>query len=164
MRRLLAPLAVCSLFTLAACADTTTPLAPPSSPKPLASKTPVEPFGPWGRIVEGETGPGSLYGIYVPTNWNGDVIYFIHGILSPAAPVVLPTDPTIWDGFTLVRDQFGALGFAVAYSSFSETASRSRTPRSARISSAASSHPCYEDSRSGASSSAIPWEPRRRCS
>jgi len=120
MRGLLAPLAACSLLTIAACADTTTPLAPPSSPYPLASKTPVAPTGPWAQIVEGETGPGSLYAIYVPTNWNGDVIYFIHGILPPQAPVALPDDPTDWDGFTLVRDQFGAMGFAVAYSSFSE--------------------------------------------
>jgi pimeloyl-ACP methyl ester carboxylesterase len=116
----LAALAACSVLTLAACADTSTPLAPPSSPQPVASKTPVAPFGPWAQIVEGETGPGSLYGIYVPTNWNGDVIYFIHGILPPLAPVALPDDPTDWDGFTLIRDQFGAMGFAVAYSSFSE--------------------------------------------
>jgi len=120
MRGLLVPLAACCSLTIAACADTTTPLAPPSSPQPLASKTPVAAAGPWAQIVEGETGPGSLYGIYVPTNWNGDVIYFIHGILPPSAPVALPDDPTDWDAFILVRDQFGALGFAVAYSSFSE--------------------------------------------
>jgi pimeloyl-ACP methyl ester carboxylesterase len=120
MRALLAPLATCALLVVAACTDTATPLAPPSSPKPLASKTPVAPFGPWGQIVEGETGPGSLYGIYVPTNWNGNVLYFIHGILPPSAPVALPQSPTDWDMFIGVRDQFGALGFAVVYSSFSE--------------------------------------------
>ena len=120
MRGMLAPLATCALLVVAACTDTATPLAPPSSPQPLASKTPVAPFGPWGKIVEGETGPGSLYGIYVPTNWNGDVLYLIHGILPPSAPVTLPDDPTDWDMFIGVRDQFGALGFAVVYSSFSE--------------------------------------------
>jgi pimeloyl-ACP methyl ester carboxylesterase len=120
MRALLASLVTCSLLTVAACADTAPPLAPPSSPAPVASKTPLEPTGPWAQIVEGTTGPGSLYAIYVPSNWNGDVIYFLHGILPPAAPVALPDDPTDWDSFTLVRDQFGALGFAVAYSTYSE--------------------------------------------
>ena len=119
MRGLLAPLAACSLLAVAACTDAA-PVAPVASPKPLATKSTVEPFGPWAQIVEGSTGPGSLYGIYVPNNWNGDVIYFVHGILPPNAPVALPDDPTDWDGFILIRDQFGAMGFAVAYSSFSE--------------------------------------------
>lgn len=117
MRGLLATFAACGLLTLAACGDMT-PLAP--SPEPLAGKTQVAPTGPWAQVVEGTTGPGSLYAIYVPQSWNGDVLYFVHGILPPFAPVALPDDPTDWDGFTLVRDQLGALGFAIAYSSFSE--------------------------------------------
>ena len=119
MRGLIAPVAACCLLTVAACTDATS-VAPLSSPKALATKTAVEPTGPWAKIVEGSTGPGSLYGIYVPNNWNGDVIYFVHGIRPPTEPVSLPDDPTDWDGFILIRDQFGAMGFAVAYSSFSE--------------------------------------------
>lgn len=116
MRGLLATLAACGLLTVAACSDTT-PLAP--SPEPLAEKTEVAPTGPWARAVEGTTGPGSLYAIYVPQSWNGDVVYFMHGILPPSAPVALPQG-TDWDSFVLVRDQLGALGFAVAYSTYSE--------------------------------------------
>jgi hypothetical protein len=119
MRGLIAPVAACCLLTLAGCTDTT-PVAPLSSQKAVATKTDLEPTGPWAKIVEGTTGPGSLYAVYVPNNWNGDVIYFVHGILPPSAPVALPDDPTDWDGFILIRDQFGAMGFAVAYSSFSE--------------------------------------------
>jgi hypothetical protein len=118
MRGLLSALAACSLLSVAACGDAPTTLA--TSPVPAASKTPVDPTGPWANAVEGTAGPGSLYGIYVPQNWNGDVVYFVHGILPPYAPVELPDDATDWDGFLLVRDQLGALGFAVAYSSFSE--------------------------------------------
>ena len=117
MRGLLVTLAACSLLTVTACGDTT-PLAPSS--EPLAKKTQVAPTGPWATVVEGTTGPGSLYGVYVPESWNGDVVYFVHGILPPFAPVALPDDVSDWDGFILVRDQLGALGFAVAYSSFSE--------------------------------------------
>jgi hypothetical protein len=79
----------------------------------------VDVSAPWARAVEGRTGPGSLYAIYLPQNWNGDVVYFMHGILPPFDPVALPTGD-IWDSFLLVRDQLGALGFAVAYSSYSE--------------------------------------------
>lgn len=117
MRALLATLAACSLLTVAACGDAPTPLAP--SAEPLAKKTAVEATGPWARVVEGETGPGSLYAIYVPQRWNGDVVYFMHGILPPQAPVALPSG-TDWDSFVALRDQLGALGFAVAYSSYSE--------------------------------------------
>lgn len=117
MRGLLKILAACSVLTVAGCGDAPTPLAP--SPESLAKKSPVEVTGPWARAVEGQTGPGSLYAIYVPQNWNGDVVYFMHGILPPQDPVALPSGD-IWDSFLLVRDQLGALGFAVAYSTYSE--------------------------------------------
>ena len=117
MRGLLRMLAACSVLAVAGCGDVPTPLAP--SPEPLAQRTPVEVTAPWARAVEGRTGPGSLYAIYVPQSWNGDVIYFMHGILPPQAPVALP-DGDVWDSFVLVRDQLGALGFAVAYSTYSE--------------------------------------------
>ena len=48
------------------------------------------------------------------------MVYFVHGILPPYAPVELPDEISDWDGFLLVRDQLGAAGYAVAYSSFSE--------------------------------------------
>ena len=112
MRVLLATLAACSLLTVAACGDAPTPLAP--SAEPSAGKTAVQVSAPWARAVEGETGPGSQYAIYVPLQWNGDVVYFMHGILPPQAPVALPQG-TDWDSFVQVRDQLGALGLAVAY-------------------------------------------------
>jgi hypothetical protein len=105
------------VLTVAGCGDAPVPSAP--SPEPLAARTPVDVTAPWARAVEGQTGPGSLYAIYVPQNWNGDVVYFMHGILPPQAPVALPSGD-IWDSFLLVRDQLGALGFAVAYSTYSE--------------------------------------------
>src|SRR5512146_1126429 len=43
--------------------------------------------GPWARIVEGEVGPGSLYALYIPRDWNGDAIYFVHGVRNPTLPV-----------------------------------------------------------------------------
>lgn len=74
--------------------------------------------GTWARIVEGETGPGSLYALYVPRNWNREIVYYAHGIRPPVpyAPISLADQ----DNFFAVRDALGAQGYAFAYSSFSE--------------------------------------------
>ena len=72
--------------------------------------------GPWARVVEGETGPGSLYALYIPVEWNGDAIYYAHGVRPPLAPITLDDQ----DNFFAVRDALGALGYAFAYSSYSE--------------------------------------------
>ncbi len=74
--------------------------------------------GTWARIVEGETGPGSLYALYVPKDWNREIVYYAHGVRPPVpyAPISLADQ----DNFFAVRDALGALGYAFAYSSFSE--------------------------------------------
>jgi hypothetical protein len=86
-------------------------------PAPSASVT-TPGSGPWARIVEGETGPGSLYALYIPQQWNGQAVYYAHGIRPPEpfAPISLDNQ----DNFFEVRDALGALGYAFAYSSFSE--------------------------------------------
>ena len=65
-------------------------------------------------IVDGRTGPGSVYRLVRPTNWNGILLLYAHAYVSPEKPVALPPDvQTVID---LVVPQ----GFAVAASSFSE--------------------------------------------
>lgn len=70
--------------------------------------------GPWARIVEGEVGPGSLYALYIPRDWNGDAIYYVHGVRDPALSVTL--DDTT---FANIRDAISPQGFAIAFSSWS---------------------------------------------
>lgn len=67
----------------------------------------------WAEQVTGETGPGSIYSLNKPVNWNGKLVVYVHGFVDAALPVALP-------GIDGLRDAFGAAGFAVAYSSFSE--------------------------------------------
>lgn len=100
-------------FAIAGCSEQTLtePKAPSAVAKELASSSTV-----WARQITGQTGPGALYAFFVPTNWNGDVVYYAHGIVDAAMPVSLPDG----DGFPAVRDALGSLGYAVAYSSFSE--------------------------------------------
>src|SRR3954469_1549664 len=70
------------LFAVAGCADShgvtgPTQLAPPTSARTDAS-SPL-----WAQIVDGETGPGSVYRLYMPKVWNGKLVVYAHGIIAP---------------------------------------------------------------------------------
>jgi pimeloyl-ACP methyl ester carboxylesterase len=65
---------------------------------------------------EGAAGPGSLYEIDVPANWNGDLVLYAHGIVEAGLPVRLPTTQ---DGYDVLRGHLLAEGYAVAASSYS---------------------------------------------
>jgi len=108
-------LKVLALGALAACADSA-PVAPDSTPDAALRVTSVTTpsSGPWARIVEGRTGPASLYAIFTPRTWNGDAIVYVHGFRDAASPVDLRDQDQLFE----VRDQLGALGYAVANSSF----------------------------------------------
>ena len=66
------------------------------------------------EIVDGSTGPGSAYRLIRPTNWNGSLLLYAHGYVSPEAPVGISPDAL------LVASLVVPQGFAVAISSFSE--------------------------------------------
>jgi pimeloyl-ACP methyl ester carboxylesterase len=66
------------------------------------------------EIVDGSTGPGSVYRLIRPTNWNGSLLLYAHGYVSPEAPVGISPDAL------LVASLVVPQGFAVAISSFSE--------------------------------------------
>ncbi len=65
--------------------------------------------------LQGEIGPGALYSIDVPAEWNGDLVLYAHGYEYPQNPVALPGGQ-----FPGVSDQLLSRGFAVAATSFSE--------------------------------------------
>src|SRR5947209_5494603 len=64
------------------------------------------------RVVEGSIGPGALYALHVPENWNGDLVVYAHGYEEAPRAIELPD-------IGYLRDPLLARGFAVAYSSFS---------------------------------------------
>lgn len=65
-------------------------------------------------VVNGKTGPGSLYRLVRPTNWNGRLVLYAHGFVSKDDPVTLPAEAD------LLASLLSPHGFAMAYSSFSE--------------------------------------------
>jgi pimeloyl-ACP methyl ester carboxylesterase len=117
MRNSTLPLLAGSILLTTACTDKS-PLAPSFEPSARTASVTTPGSGPWSRVVEGETGPGSLYALYIPENWNGEAVYYAHGIRPPVpfAPISLDDQ----DNFFEVRDALGRLGYAFAYSSFSE--------------------------------------------
>jgi alpha-beta hydrolase superfamily lysophospholipase len=106
-----------SLVALVACADAVPSGLDPSAAPLLDMTSATEPAsGPWARIVEGQTGSGSLYAIYVPRSPNGDAVFYAHGFRDVGTAIDLRDQ----DSVHVVRDMLGALGYTVAYSSFSE--------------------------------------------
>jgi pimeloyl-ACP methyl ester carboxylesterase len=65
-------------------------------------------------VVDGQFGPGALYRLVRPANWNGSLVVYAHGFIFPDQPVALTPDAL--QVISLLAPQ----GFAVAVSSFSE--------------------------------------------
>lgn len=81
-------------------------------PTPLtASLTAV----PGVTEVVGDTGPGSSYALLVPSTWNGELVVYAKGYVQPFL------EPTLNIDAPGVRDWLLTQGFAVAWSSYSET-------------------------------------------
>ena len=66
------------------------------------------------QVVDGSTGPGSVYRLVRPPNWNGILLLYAHGYISKDVPVGITPDDE------LVISLLAPQGFAVAVSSFSE--------------------------------------------
>lgn len=64
--------------------------------------------------IDGSTGPGSVYSLVRPANWNGILLLYAHGYVSKDLPVGITPDDE------LVISLLAPQGFAVAVSSFSE--------------------------------------------
>jgi pimeloyl-ACP methyl ester carboxylesterase len=65
-------------------------------------------------VVDGSTGPSSVYRLVRPSNWNGILLLYAHGYISKDVPVAITPDDQ------LVISLLAPQGFAVAVSSFDE--------------------------------------------
>ena len=110
-------LLVAATMAIAACSgdEIVAPQGSALSPS-LSVGTSIPAAAPWAEIIVGETGPGSLYELRLPANWNGEVIYYAHGFNDATDPILLPYKENIGAAF----DALGAKGYAIAASSFSE--------------------------------------------
>ena len=65
-------------------------------------------------VIEGRTGPNSVYRLVRPSNWNGILVLYAHGYIAKDLPVGITADDA------LVISLLAPQGFAVAVSSFDE--------------------------------------------
>jgi pimeloyl-ACP methyl ester carboxylesterase len=72
------------------------------------------PFPPSPTVVNGSLGPGALYRLVKPANWNGELVLYAHAYVPSSQPVALPNEADLIAGIVVPQ------GFALAYSSFSE--------------------------------------------
>jgi pimeloyl-ACP methyl ester carboxylesterase len=77
-------------------------------PEPAGAPAPAD------VVVDGQSGPGALYRLVRPANWNGRLFLYAHGYVYKSEPVALPAEADLFVG--LLTSQ----GVAVAFSSFSE--------------------------------------------
>lgn len=116
MRRLLSPLVLA--FALGSCVEL------PSGPEPAEPAGPlllesVTPFagGCIGGEPEATLDGGALYLICVPEQWNGDLVVYAPGYVSPFEPLRIRDDELTEDG-TRVSELVLSLGYAFATTSF----------------------------------------------
>jgi hypothetical protein len=80
----------------------------PTEPKAMTASRSLETSNSlWSQQITGVIGDGADYGIFVPASWNGDVVFYAHGIIPPLAPVSLPGGSD-WDNASALRDALGA--------------------------------------------------------
>ena len=107
-----------ALMFAGACSDQS-PVAPMHNASAAARRDIGTPLT-WANQITGTTADGAQYAVYVPAAWNGDVVFYAHGVIPPQAPVILPVPDQNWDDIASLRDALGQAGFAIAYSSFGE--------------------------------------------
>lgn len=66
------------------------------------------------QVIDGRTGPSSVYRLVRPPNWNGILVLYAHGYILKDVPVGITPDDQ------LVISLLSTQGFAVAVSSFDE--------------------------------------------
>ncbi len=65
-------------------------------------------------VINGRLGPGALYRLVRPTNWNGSLLLYAHGYVPGSGPVALPAEADLFVSLLVPQ------GFAIAFSSYSE--------------------------------------------
>src|SRR5436305_11429604 len=46
----------------------------------------------WSSVVDGETGPGTTYRIYMPVKWNRKLVVYAQGLIPPFFHSALPAE------------------------------------------------------------------------
>ncbi len=70
-------------------------------------------------IIEGTQNSGALYKIWVPENWNRELVMYAHGYVDITQPVGIPENQLYTDDSTYLPDVVNDMGYAFALTSYS---------------------------------------------
>jgi pimeloyl-ACP methyl ester carboxylesterase len=90
-------------FSLSVCTQAAGKKRIPNQPRAVAN-----------TVIDGRLGPGALYRLVKPDNWNGRLLLYAHGYTYRSVPVALPAEAETIAAIATSQ------GFAMAFSSFSE--------------------------------------------
>jgi pimeloyl-ACP methyl ester carboxylesterase len=116
MHQRTAPL-IAAVLLVVACSDADVVRPEPAS---LAQHVAAPLVIPGVDVDEGVLGPGALYQILTPANWNGTLVLYAHGYFDADSPLRLPDPSDPLDAEGQVIAALVGLGYATAFSSFSE--------------------------------------------
>ncbi len=71
-------------------------------------------------IIEGVQGSGAVYKIWIPAEWNRELVLFAHGYVEESQPVAIPESQMEVDDSTTLADAFLDMGYAFATTSYSK--------------------------------------------
>ena len=75
--------------------------------------------GNGSTIIEGTQQSGAVYKIYIPQNWNRELVMFAHGYVEPDAAIAIPESQLMLDDSTYLPDVMTDMGYAFAVTSYS---------------------------------------------
>ncbi len=69
-------------------------------------------------LPDGVQPSGAIYRICLPPQWNGDLVVYAHGYVTPDAPIAIPEDQLRLRDGTYLPDLVNSLGYAFATTSY----------------------------------------------
>lgn len=97
---------------------TTQPAAISASPAPDPIQQGLAGLSPLACGPDGVQPSGAIYRICMPAFWNGDLLVYAHGYVSPTRPVAIPEDQLGLPGGPSLPDVANLMGFAFAVTSY----------------------------------------------
>jgi len=71
-----------------------------------------------GECINGQMESGAYYRICMPDDWNGDLVMFAHGYVSPTEPVAIPENQLYTSDGSYIPDMIMDMGYAFATTSY----------------------------------------------
>lgn len=90
----------------------------PTSPPQVNDSQTTTLAKPSAQVLTGAMHSGGFYLIQMPDNWNGDLVMYAHGYVSPTEPVAIPESQLFLPDGSYLPDLITDMGYAFATASY----------------------------------------------